>query len=370
MTRIAPKRNNTPRHALQVLALLFAGCTPAPRLIAVSAADGRVVMYDATLNPVDTIQLDRSPALGVPVDLLFGGDGTGLLATLVSDSGTTLVQVRRTGGTALRRRRLDDERTTDVLPLRGGSTLLTIGTATGDGAAGGGVVSIVSLSPHIARARLDVCGAVPVGAAVRADGDEAFVACDDDTIAEVDPQLRRVVRQIPLEGEDRADRKCGAGGMAFSPSETVLLILCASSGRLLYLDRVTLAPFDSVDVGGGGKGLVVSRPLGIAIVGYGAAGLALVDLARRQLRIRIPLSGRPVSLALSADGRSVYAVMVEHTQVERGPVGRSLKIDLRSGRVAIQAPAPPNPTAIAVWPGEEAPIMSWFVGQSEPAPNE
>ncbi len=366
MTRIRHSQRSVPLVATAAILLALAGCTPRPRLIAV-ATEHSVIFYDAALNPRDTVNL-REITRGelVPRAMLFGGDGTSVILALDGGTAGTLVQVGRFEGTLLKQIALTGEHPDQIVPFADGHRFLTLGRAAESAAdSARGVASLVSLSFREAtRVRLGLCDGDPVGAAVHSDGKKAFVVCDTDAVVELDAELGRVVRHSRLDPTNSNAGRCGAAGIALSPNETLLLVPCRLSGWLLYLDRVTLAPFDSVAIGPGGQRLLVSSRLPGTLLISGDRQLLRVVLSAHRVDTLATLPGPVRAFARSADARSVYGALGDGTN-------GLVRLDPTTGIAVAKATGPPGVGAIAVWPGVEAPVMTWLAeppARGHPAP--
>lgn len=357
MTRINRDRSNAPLTATAAILLALAGCTPSARLVAV-ATERSVIIYDADLQPRDTLNLPWiTDGEMAPRAILFGGDGASIVVALHGGGAGAIAQIGRFNGTLVRLIPLTGERPDRIVPFADGHRFLTIGRAPESAANDSvrGVASIVTLSVRKAtRVRLGVCADHPVNAAVHSDGKRAYVVCEGDVVAELDTELDRVVRRTPFNNAMPGTEVCGAGDIALSRNETLLLIPCRRSGRLLYLDRVTLAPLDSVIIGVDGEHLVVSTRLPSALLISEQRTLVRVDLRARHADTHASLPGPVLALVPSADGRWIFGAF-------RNGAGGVVKLNFVTGLVAAEAVGTPGIRAIAVWPGAEAPVMSWSV---------
>jgi DNA-binding beta-propeller fold protein YncE len=333
------------RRGLGLLAVgLLTGCSPAPRRIAVATTgDPAVLVFTPDLTRADTLPLDHAVEPGEHVwDVRFAPDGASLWVVLAGDTAAALLQVRRTDGAVLQR-----------IPVTGGApsvvTVLPNARAVllATGGAGPGTLHFIPTDGSDDVARVQPCTG-PVRGAVPFDVlDELYVACGEDAVAELDTELRVVVRTVPL-APAAAEPGCGASDVALSSNGTIIYVLCRRSGTLLYLDRVRLSLLDSVGLGEGAAGLhptpgrrraVVTRP--------GHDESLVVDFRRREAvaRLKVPAQG---AAAVSSNGRWAYLAA-------RGAV---VRIDLRTGAVDASAETP-SPIAVDVWPGHRSPVMRW-----------
>lgn len=130
------------------------------------------------------------------------------------------------------------------------------------------------------------------------DGSRLYVTEEaEDTIAVVDPAVRRVVGRFPSGGERPA-------GLAVSPDGRELAVANSYSGRLALLDAATGASRATVPLPGLPWGVVLSPDGLLAYVSLSQLDeVAVVDLPRARVAARIPVGRRPRALALSPDGR-------------------------------------------------------------------
>ncbi len=263
----SPQRHGYAAASLLTL-LLAAGCSPAPRWVAVALPrDHAILLFDAALHPTGRLTVE-----GAPTALESTGDGMSLLvgAAGEGDSGR-LTWVGRTDGARV----LDRELPGPVRDLRlhnDGNTLFVLSA----GHPGG--VSVRGTTALTQERWISVCDA-PRALAFTREGDQGYVTCAPGAVAEVDPTLEYLVQRAYIAAD--SGRACGAGHSALSPNNTFLYIPCAVTGRLLYVDRVTLKPWDSTEVGVGITA-VAAAPGAVAVVLQPDSDhVVLVDLARR-----------------------------------------------------------------------------------------
>jgi hypothetical protein len=300
----------------------------------VAVPDG-VRWFDGDLRPIGRARLPASPA-----QLLFAADGASLYAGVSPTAGSTvLVRFGRNSGAAVVGERALFGAVRRLVATPDGKTLLL--------ALGGGVgLGIAAAGTLDTERPLAGCDAQDV--VLAAGGERAYVLCADDLIAEVDPALRLVVKNARL---SPGSGRCGASAGALSVNGTVLFVACSASARLLYLDRVTLAPLDSVAVGAGAGRLALSADGRHGLLASRGAGtVEIVDLRARVVRHRLHLP-EATDIAVAADGRAFVVGAERLWEVDVG-AGRSVR------EVALDAPA----AAVAVWPGPREPRMRWDYG--------
>lgn len=314
-------------------------CSPAPRWIAVGVADRRLLQFDARLRPTGELPLTSSP-----VALESTGDGASILVGEASEESGTVEWLRRANGAPVlqaaeagpvRAMALDREgRRLFVLTAGERASLVTrrAGSLRGE--------RFMSICPD------------PVSLVFTSDGDRAYVTCRPGAVVELDPRLGIAVRTVFV-GAD-SGRACGAGRGALSHNGTLLFVPCARTGQVLYLDRVTLAPWDSVSVGPGATVLSVT-PGAVAVTLLSDSDrVALVSL-RSKTSVATLTAPNPVDVALSADGSVAYVA----ASGRNGAAGVLLAIDTRTGTERGRATLPPGARAVYVWPGRREARMYW-----------
>lgn len=337
----SPQRHGYAAASLLTL-LLAAGCSPAPRWVAVALPrDHAILLFDAALHPTGRLTVE-----GAPTALESTGDGMSLLvgAAGEGDSGR-LTWVGRTDGARV----LDRELPGPVRDLRlhnDGNTLFVLSA----GHPGG--VSVRGTTALTQERWISVCDA-PRALAFTREGDQGYVTCAPGAVAEVDPTLEYLVQRAYIAAD--SGRACGAGHSALSPNNTFLYIPCAVTGRLLYVDRVTLKPWDSTEVGVGITA-VAAAPGAVAVVLQPDSDhVVLVDLARRARLATISTPPDPTSVALSADGRRAFVSCAGRG----GSPGALLELDARTGELLARAALPPGAGAVYAWPGRHESRMHW-----------
>lgn len=325
------------------LLLALASCSPEPRWIAV-AGDQSVLLLDGRLQSTGTLALPaRSTALESTAD------GSGILVGADTETQSGIITwLRRADGAELLHQRLGG-------PIRGlsldreGRRVFVLS----EGAGGG--LTILQADRLTEERAIPVCPE-PVSLTFSPDGDRAYVTCRPGAVAEVDPKLQIVLRSR-LVGAD-SGRACGAGRGALSANGTLLYVPCAGTGQLLYLDRVTLRPWDSVSVGAGAAVTVVT-PSALAVTLLPDSDrVVLVNLRSKALVAMVATPPNPVDVALSAGGRLAFVV----TAGRDGAQGAVLELDAQTGAELGRAAIPPGAGAVYVWPGRRASRMHWVSG--------
>lgn len=286
--------------------------------------------------------------------LVFGRDGTSFFAAGSRADSSFVSLVRRLDGSVLVWRNLPrgvEPRT--LTPTKDARTLIFTASQSGAGAT---TISLLSTDSLTERSQLARCGGHPGGVALLPDLDRAYIRCNGEqaVLVEIDLALGRAVRTAVLDQD--ADPPCGSGGVALSPSKSLLLAPCSSGGTLLYLDRLRLTVFDSLPAEAGASAIAVSPRSPVALVTFpDSDAVALVDLVERAIVTRIATVGRPDAVAISGDGRIGYMLV---TEADEGP-GSVARIDLQTGEVLNSVAVPPGSRSLTLWPGEWSPRMLW-----------
>lgn len=326
--------------AESLLLLTIVACAPAPRWIAVASGDGDLRFFDGDLRPVVTWRLDARP-------MALESSGDGLAVLVGSEAGRepgTITWLRRRDGATVLRRELAGPVRGLWLDRTGRSVVALVG-------GGSGGLRIHEGNRLTELRAVPICPE-PVSLVFAPDGDRAYVTCRPGAMVEVDLGLGIVVRSAWL-GAD-SGRACGAGRGDRSANGTLLYIPCALTGRLLYLDRATLTPWDSVSVGAG-VAVTAVTPGAVAVTVFPEADrVALVNLRTKTPVAAVAVS-HPLDVALSADGRLAFVVGAGRD----GPGGALVKIDTRTGTDLGRVALPSGARAVYVWPGRREPRMSW-----------
>ncbi len=328
------------RPAVLPLLVLCIACSPAPRWIAVAGGDRSILFFDHLLRLTGRVELAAEPlaleSTGDGASLLIGGETanrSGFVTWLRRSDGAVVVEQQAAGPVRLLSLDRDGRQ---VLALTAGP---------------GGGLSIRTADGLNQMRALPVC-AEPVALAFTREGDRAYVTCRPGAVAEVDPKLEIVVQTAFVAAD--SGRACGAGRGALSPNGTLLYVPCAATGRVLYLDRVTLRLWDSMSVAVGVGALAVT-PGGAALALLPDSGsVALVDLRRKRRLATVATPPDPVDLTLSADGRVALVLAAG-----RGGDGALLQVDARTGAVMGRAALPGGGRAVYVWPARREARMHW-----------
>jgi DNA-binding beta-propeller fold protein YncE len=299
-----------------------------------------VLFFDRRLRAAGSARLPMEP-----LALESTGDGASILAGGSTGAQSGMIAWLRRSD----RRVVVEQATPGPVPVvsldREGSEALVL-TAGTDAR-----LSFRSTSQLAPTRSLPVCSE-PVALSFTQDGDRAYVTCRPGSVAEVDPRLQMVV-QTALVGAD-SGRACGAGRGALSANGTLLYMPCAASGQILYLDRVTLRPWDSVFVARGVGSLAVTLGAMAAALVPDSNRLALVDMRRKRRLASISLPPNPVDVSLSASGRLAFVLTAG-----LGGEGALWELDLQSGAVLARGAIPGGGRAVHVWPGRREPRMRW-----------
>ncbi len=293
-----------------------------------------LLVYDGDLAAADTL-----PFLVPPGTLAFGADGASIAALLELHPGEfAFVLVPRTGGFSFVSAPFADSLKQPTFS-RDGRALYFLAS----GSRGG--LSVVDLATLAELRRVEAC-ADPIEFRLMRDGRRAFLLCAPGEIAEIDLELGILLRKQALDGS------CAARGILLSSNETALLVWCTAAGKLMILDRVTLAPLDSVAADPGEAMLIPMRGGRIAGLIYAAPPrLVLIDLGGRASTGNLALEDAVLAAAVSAGGRFLYlatGARLLRFDVERRGIDRSIGL-------------PGRPAAIALWPASWEPKMRWFI---------
>ena len=320
------------------LLLTAPGCSPAPRWIAVAGRPD-VALFDRQLRPTGGLRLDA------PATALEGaGDGLGMLIGSTVGAQGSVSWVRRTDGVTILQRDVGspvgglwlDREGRRVFALKGGPA---------------GSLGILLADRLTEIQTIPVCSE-PVGLAFAPDGDRVYLTCRPGAVVEVDTRLGIVVKSAWV-GAD-SGRACGAGRGDLSANGTLLYVPCAATGRLLYLDRATLKPWDSLAVGPGAAVTAVT-PRAVAVILLPDSNrVRLVNLRSKTLVAELA-APHPVDVALSADGRLAFIAAAGRG----GADGELVEVSTQSGDVLGRATVPGGGRAVYVWPGRRDARMRW-----------
>ena len=221
-----------------------------------------------------------------------------------------------------------------------------------EGGAAGGLT--VLRADHLTEERAIPICPEPASLSFTREGDRAYVICRSGTVAEVDTKLLMVVRTGWVGGA--SGRPCGAGRGDLSANGTLLYVPCANTGQLLYLDRATLKPWDSVSVGVGAAVTAVTPGAVAVILLPDSDRVVLVNLRSKMLVAAVAAPPNPVDVGLSTSGRVAFVV----TAGRDGAWGTLLEIDTQTGAELRRAGLGPGARAVYVWPGQQDSRMHWM----------
>ena len=308
----------------------------------------KLLLLDASLSPTGTLLLDVASTDMRITDLR---PGTGRITVYVGLAGpqrSSVVEVLLANGVPVARFAFPEGTPHEIIITPKGRRIFALLDN-----------SLVFLDP---RGRepdrtITVCGESAVGVAVLRAADRAFVTCSEGHVVEVDIRLRRTVRRTPLGdvADTTGSERCTPGAPALSRNETVLFVPCGGAGRLLYLDRVTLAPFASVDVGAGIVSVHFSRRLNKALVTYAALPAAVVVDVRRRSHTTLQIPGRVIDVTVGGDGLRAYLLLADTTDGSRSIA----ELDFETARITLRVAVPHWASEIATWPTDRTPVMWW-----------
>jgi hypothetical protein len=343
------------RVAAIVLVVLVTACTTRSRHVAVtSGADGTVVVFTSDLRTADTVPVPEDGP-GQHTGAWLAYDGTTLFAARATAAAGALERARLADGALLER--VDFYAGTPALvhPLFDGRTVM-VATVERSGLAVRSTLHFLTLDLSSQTSPVPVCDTRVLGLATVRPNDRVYLLCDRDRVVEIDRRLRTLIRTVDLPAPAEPEQSpCGASDIGIASTGSIVFVLCGETGHLLYLDRVTLEPLDSLEVGYGGLRLartpdgqhvVVTRP--------GRREVVVADVRRRTIVGRITTAYPPLAVVAGADSRTAYV----STGLPDVP-GRLLRVDLPSATVSADVPTIPMPVTVSVWPGEESPVMRW-----------
>lgn len=339
--------------------LLVVACSPASRYIATIAEDGTsIVVFDPTLSHGDTIEMTSGPARGSVRTLALSSGGE-VIYVAAGGQHSQVSAVRRYDGDVLNRWELPPGLTPQSLALLRTARQLLVSYGPAGRSADSGGIALLAAPDLQEIVHLSLCEGAADGIAVMKSGKRAFVRCEGRaTLAAVDLELKRVVRTVHLAaggstGTGTAQDDCGGGGIALSRTGGLLLIPCSVSGHLIYVDRLTLEPIDSVQLAPGAYYIAVDpRHPRALVASRDSARVVLVNLRTRSVETSIALPGPPTAITVSPDGRHCWIT------TQRGEAGTLVKLELAGGRVVATAPAD-DVGAVSLWPGQWSPVLTW-----------
>lgn len=345
-----------PAAVLLGTAVLLGACTTPSRRIAVTAGDdGTILLFDAGLARVDTLRLSETFPDRSPVGAWLAPDGSTLYAAHRSATAGALVRARVADGAILDRVDFFAGAPAVVHPLYDGRTVLA---ATEAPAAAGSQTLLHFLGTDLSAQSepIPVCSTGIRGLATVRTTDRVYALCDGDVLVDLDRRLRTFVRSVPLgAGAPFTGTGCDARAVAVSSNGSIVFVLCARSGTIRYLDRVTLEGVDSLAVGVGGESWARSPDGQYAVILRPAEReIVVADLRRRVITGRPTLEYAPRAVTVGSDSRSAFVAAGDG-----GTGGSIVEIDLASGAVVREHASAARPVALSAWPGEESPVMRW-----------
>ena len=342
----------TPDFRWVIVALLSTtACAPEPRWLAVGGSTSVDVLAPdggaSTLTSIDGAAIGTRGRISA---IEFGPDGSSIYLGITHSTGSALAWVNRATGVSLERLQLPRDSLTTLRLLKDGRSLAATTVSRGDASVS--ALHIIPTDLATLGARISLCSGVAVGLATQGVRDRMYAVCRGDELVEIDHKLGVRVRSVQL--SPPAGRvPCEAADLHTSANGSVVFVLCAGSGTLLYLDRVRLTPYDSLAVGTGGARLA-RTPEGryVAITRPSASELVIVDVRRRRIVHRLPIAGAS-DVTIGIDGRSAFVTAATATQ-------RTLyRVTLTTGAVVSQQLTISDARRVAVWPGPKSPKMRW-----------
>jgi DNA-binding beta-propeller fold protein YncE len=301
-----------------------------------------------TLTSVGRADLDTTGRIS---DLAFAPDGASLYVGITRSTGSALAWINRTTGASLERLQLLQDSLTTLQLLPDGRSL-AVTTVSGGGSVAESVLQIIPTDLATSGVRVPLCQGVALGLAPDGVRDRMYAVCRGDELAEIDRKLGVRVRGVQL-SPDANRQPCDVADVHTSANGSVVFVLCAGSGTLLYLDRVQLTPYDSLPVGTGGQRLA-RTPDGryVAITRPSDDELVVVDVRRRIVTHRLPIEGVS-DVIIGIDGRSAFVTATAAAQ------SRLHRVTLATGESVSQEITVSRAHRVAVWPGPKSPKMRW-----------
>jgi hypothetical protein len=267
--------------------------------------------------------------------------------------GSAVTWINRSTGFSLARLQLLQDSLTLLRLLPDARSLAITTVPAASSVASESALHIVPTDLSAPGTRIPLCGGAVVGLATYGVRDRMYALCRGDELAEIDRKLGVRVRSIRLSPAPSAPA-CDAADVHTSSNGSVVFVLCAGTGALLYLDRVQLTPFDSLFVGVGAQQLA-RTPSGryAAITRPRDNELVIVDVRQRHIMHRLPVDG--VShVAIGIDGRVAFVTAT--TAME----SLLYRVTLATGEVQQRQLTVRVPQGVVVWPGPKSPKMRWY----------
>lgn len=322
--------------------------------MAVATDGGVILLYAAGLTHVDTVRLSDGFLEREPVGAWLAPDGTTLYAARRTATAGALVRARLADGVILDRIDFFDGSPAIVQPLYDGRTVLAATVSRSAGAAHT-LLHFLTADLGAQSEPIPVCDAGVRGIATARTTDRLYVLCEGDVLVDLDRRLRTLVRHVALTPVEAAGSGCDARAVAVSSTGSIVFVLCAHTGAIRYLDRITLEPLDSLVVGAGAEAMERSPDGQYAVVLRPAEReIVVADLRRRLIAGRHASALTPRGLAVGSDSRRAFVATGDGAT--RGAV---LVLDLATGGVVRQHASTARFASLSVWPGEESPVMRW-----------
>ncbi|MDH3455980.1 MAG: hypothetical protein OER90_03990 [Gemmatimonadota bacterium] len=344
----------TPDFRWVIVALLsVTACAPEPRWLAVGGATSiDVLAPGGTGDTLTNVGGTVIGATGLISAVEFGPGGSSIYLGITHNTGSALAWINRTTGASLARLQLPRDSLTTLRLLPDGRSLAVTTVSRGESVAFESALHIIPTDLATFGARIPLCSGVAVGLATHGVRDRMYAVCRGDELVEIDRKLGVRVRSVQL-SPDAGRLPCEAADLHTSANGSVVFVLCAGSGTLLYLDRVRLTPYDSLPVGTGGARLA-RTPEGryVAITRPSADEVVIVDVRQRRIAHRLPIEGA-ADVTIGIDGRSAFVTAATATQ------SRLYRVTLTTGAVVSQQLTISDAHRVAVWPGPKSPKMRW-----------
>jgi hypothetical protein len=337
-------------------AILVGACTVPSRHIAVTAAeDGTILIYDAGLTHIDTVRLADGFLDRGAVGAWLAPDGTTLYAAQRTPTAGALVRARVADGAILDRIDFFDGTPAIVHPLYDGRTVLAA-TVSWSGDPPHTLVHFLGRDLSVQGEPVPVCDAAMRGLATTRASERLYALCGGDVLVELDRGLHTLVRTVSVNSRSEpVTARCDATALAVSSNGSIVFVLCAQSGTIRYLDRLTLEPLDSLEVGIGGERWSRSPDGRYAVILRPAQReIVVADLRRRAVTGHLTMPFTPTAVVVGSDSRVAYA-----TAGDGAGGGVIVEITLASGTIARQHETVARAASLSAWPGEESPVMRW-----------
>ncbi len=309
-------------------------------------------LYDTDLNPLTAFPLGQE-LHGQIQDLVIASDGASAFVTVNRDENeATVLRVRLADGETLAQRHLAEHGVPPSLTLVAKGRRILMASFRPENQSREGHLIVFDSDSLGVVTQLPICAGRPTGIAVLSDIERAYVRCtNSDALVEVDLKLGRLVQMTALPPPG-----CGDGQLAAVRTGSRLYMPCATSGQLIYLDRRTLAPIDSVRIGTGIRSVHVDRRGEFALVSRPSESeLVLVDLGARQVHRRSPIPGPIKGLTIQAGDGWIFAA-ASHT----APFSELLSLIVPELRTVAAARLAGEAMSLDIWPRGQTPVLNWL----------